>query len=208
MRVLNLYSGIGGNRKLWENVEVTAVELEQDIAQCYSDLFPSDQVIVGDAHEYLLKNYRNFDFIWASPPCPSHSKIRMMASKRGDYEPLYPDMKLYEEVLFLQSYFDGKYVVENVVPFYEPLISPKRVVGRHCFWANFNIGNFDSEPLNIKENNVEDLESMHGFDLRPYKLGNKLKALRNCVHPKVGQYIMDCAQNIIRKENVTQLSFL
>jgi hypothetical protein len=26
VRVLNLYAGIGGNRKHWENVEVTAVE--------------------------------------------------------------------------------------------------------------------------------------------------------------------------------------
>ena len=28
MKVLNLYCGIGGNRKLWEDVEVTAVELD------------------------------------------------------------------------------------------------------------------------------------------------------------------------------------
>ena len=27
VRVLNLYAGIGGNRKLWEDVEVTAVEI-------------------------------------------------------------------------------------------------------------------------------------------------------------------------------------
>lgn len=26
IKVLNLYAGIGGNRKLWEGVEVTAVE--------------------------------------------------------------------------------------------------------------------------------------------------------------------------------------
>ena len=32
MKVLNLYAGIGGNRKLWTNCEVTAVELDQKIA--------------------------------------------------------------------------------------------------------------------------------------------------------------------------------
>lgn len=33
MKILNLYAGIGGNRKLWGNEhEITAVELDPDIA--------------------------------------------------------------------------------------------------------------------------------------------------------------------------------
>ena len=63
MRVLNLYAGVGGNRKLWQNVEVTAVELDPAIAQAYQDLYPADTVIVGDAHKYLLAHYTDFDFI-------------------------------------------------------------------------------------------------------------------------------------------------
>jgi len=51
VRVLNLYAGIGGNRKYWENVEVTAVEYNEEIAMIYKDHFPNDNVIVGDAHE-------------------------------------------------------------------------------------------------------------------------------------------------------------
>ena len=31
MKVLNLYAGIGGNRKLWTDVEITAVEYNQKI---------------------------------------------------------------------------------------------------------------------------------------------------------------------------------
>jgi len=69
MKVLNLYAGIGGNRKLWEDVDVTAVELNPDIAKIYQDFFPNDKVIVADAHKYLLKHYKEFDFIWSSPPC-------------------------------------------------------------------------------------------------------------------------------------------
>ena len=33
MKILNLYAGIGGNRKLWKDVQVTAVELNSEIAK-------------------------------------------------------------------------------------------------------------------------------------------------------------------------------
>src|SRR3990167_10729101 len=71
MRILNLYAGIGGNRKLWgDEHEITAVEYKSEIAAIYSDFFPNDKVIVTDAHQYLLEHYKEFDFIWSSPPCP------------------------------------------------------------------------------------------------------------------------------------------
>jgi hypothetical protein len=35
LKVLNLYCGIGGNRKLWQNVDVTAVEYNEEIASIY-----------------------------------------------------------------------------------------------------------------------------------------------------------------------------
>src|SRR5207245_1157675 len=82
IRVLNLYAGIGGNRKLWENVEVTAVENDPEIAAVYQDLYPDDTVVVGDAHKYLLEHYKEFDFIWTSPPCQSHSDIRFNVGVR------------------------------------------------------------------------------------------------------------------------------
>ena len=56
--MLNLYSGIGGNRKLWDNVEVTAVEINSQIAKIYQDFFPKDKVVVGDAHKYLIEHYK------------------------------------------------------------------------------------------------------------------------------------------------------
>ena len=75
IKVLNLYAGIGGNRKLWKGVHVTAVELNIKVAAAYKELYPGDTIIIGDAHQYLLKNYKKFDIIWASPPCPTHSRI-------------------------------------------------------------------------------------------------------------------------------------
>ena len=76
MKILNLYSGLGGNRKLWKNAEITAVESSAEIATVYKDLYPDDNIIIGDAHEYLLNYYQKFDFIWASPACQTHSSFR------------------------------------------------------------------------------------------------------------------------------------
>lgn len=133
MKVLNLYAGIGGNRKLWEDVEVTAVELEPEIAAIYKQNFPNDNVIVSDAHQYLLDHYSEFDFIWSSFPCTTHTRMNVNFSLIR-----YPDLGLYQEILFLQNFFKGKYCVENVIPYYEPLI-PAQQFNRHLFWANFKI---------------------------------------------------------------------
>ena len=118
MKILNLYSGIGGNRKLWEDVSVTAIEINPDIAKIYQDFFHDDKVIVCDAHEYLLNNYSEYDFIWSSPPCPTHSRICFMPH----IKPSYPDMNLYEEIILLKTWFKGLWVVENVKSYYDPLI--------------------------------------------------------------------------------------
>ena len=123
MKILNLYAGIGGNRKLWgDKHEITAIEIDPKIAAIYQDFFPNDKVIVTDAHKYLLEHFKEFDFIWSSPPCPSHSRARFWGSFGKNKTKVFPDLKLYEEVLFLQHYFKGKWVVENVKPYYEPLI--------------------------------------------------------------------------------------
>ena len=140
MKVLNLYAGLGGNRKLWEGVEVTAVEHNEQIAAIYRDLYPNDTLVIGDAHEYLLEHADEFDFVWTSPPCQSHS--RMMKATRHKLRK-YPDMSLYQEVIFLQHFFKGKWVVENVKPYYKPLITPTSIIGRHYFWANFEIFNIE-----------------------------------------------------------------
>jgi DNA (cytosine-5)-methyltransferase 1 len=200
MRILNLYAGIGGNRKLWgDEHEVVAVELNPEIAAVYASLFPNDTVIVADAHQYLLENYMNFDFIWSSPPCPSHSQIRYNIGYKADrkYEKVeakYPDLKLYEEILLLQYWFEGKWVIENTIPYYEPLI-PGTVMGHHLWWSNFDIGNYEIENRGHRGGTVESLSELKGFDLTNYDLKNKRRILRNCVEPELGLHILkrvDC----------------
>src|SRR5690606_38846063 len=129
MKILNLYAGIGGNRKLWgDEHEITAVEWDQETANVYQDYFPNDKVIVGDAHQYLLDHFKEFDFIWSSPPCPTHSDIRRCGVHSGQCEALYPDMGLYQEIILLQNFapVDVKWLIENVRPYYDPLIPPTK----------------------------------------------------------------------------------
>ncbi|MFZ7169617.1 MAG: DNA cytosine methyltransferase [Bacteroidota bacterium] len=167
MKILNLYACLGGNRLKWnevkEDIEVTAVELDPEAARLYQERFPNDTVIVADAHQYLLDHYKEFDFIWTSPPCPSHSRVKFSQKNRENTTPYYPDMKLYEEILFLDNFFDGKYCVENVIPFYEPLI-PAKKRGRHLYWTNFRLPNVLSERDNISGLiNKDDYEAIKNF---------------------------------------------
>ena len=190
MKILNLYSGIGGNRKLWGDLDITAIEYDESIAKVYKDLFPQDNVIVCDAHEYLLDNFKKFDFIWSSPPCQTHSSFRQNICVRfRGTKPKYPDMKLYEEILFLKYNFSGGYVVENVKPYYKPLINAK-LIQRHLFWSNFDIKELEVEKDNIRKAQIPDLEKKYGYDLSSYKLKNKRQILRNCVHPLLGKHIL------------------
>jgi DNA (cytosine-5)-methyltransferase 1 len=203
MKVLNLYAGLGGNRKLWKDVEVTAVENNESIAKFYKDHFPGDIVIIADAHQYLLEHYSEFDFIWSSINCPSHSRARFWASVSNKrYKPIFPDMKLYEEILFLKHYFKGLWVVENVNPFYEPLINPSVKIGRHLFWSNFYIKQINVKEACINRGNITEWQELHGFDISGYKFTSRRdKILRNCVNPELGLHILNCA---INKESVTQ----
>jgi len=189
-KVLNLYAGIGGNRKLWKDVDVTAVELNPKIAAIYQDFFPQDKVVVGDAHAYLLEHYKEYDFIWSSPPCPSHSRSRFWGMNRG-YKPIYPDMQLYEEILLLKHYYKGDYCVENVIGYYKPLIVPQKL-NRHYYWANFTISQMDSGSLSEIQNSLEKLENYFGFKIRDKKIdGDKRVILRNCVEPELGLHILN-----------------
>ena len=190
MKVLNLYAGIGGNRKLWEDVEVTAVENNKEIAKIYQDFFPKDKVIVADAHKYLLEHYKEFDFIWSSPPCPTHSRINFLNNEKIEQgiKPQYPCMKLYEEIIFLKTWFKGKWVVENVISYYEPLIKPF-ICASHYFWANFHIDNKNSIIRGIREN-INYVKEKVGFNLNGYTGINKRKTLNNCVEPKTALFIL------------------
>jgi DNA (cytosine-5)-methyltransferase 1 len=200
MKILNLYAGIGGNRKLWgEHHEVTALEFDPRVAAVYSDLFPNDRVVVADAHDYLLHHYADYDFIWSSPPCPSHSQMRKnMSVGIMGAKPLFPDMKLYEEIIFLQHYFKGYWVVENVKPYYEFLIQPSFTLGRHPYWSNFMVEAKHYEADGIKAvGAASKIAERFGYDLDNYNLPDKRKALRNAVNPEMGLHILRTVEGLL-----------
>ena len=188
MKILNLYAGIGGNRKLWGNEhEVTAIEIDEEIAGVYKSLFPKDTVIVGDAHQYLLDHYKEFDFIWSSPPCPTHSKMCFSQAHK-----VYSDMKLYQEIIFLMTWFKGKWVVENVKPFYETLIKPEVELARHLFWSNFKIDKKEFSQIDISRSTPQELLGFHRIEKPNVKHYRKI--VRNMVHQDIGLHILNCVK--------------
>ena len=201
MKVLNCYAGIGGNRKLWTDCEITAVEIDPDIAKVYKHFFPDDTVIVGDAHEYLLNHYNEFDFIWVSPPCPTHSDIRRCVTQAGRCKVMYPDMSLYQEIILLQNFPDKKikWVVENVKPYYEPLIFGVQIE-RHLFWTNFQITRIFKKENNRMHNDITGSSIIYDFDLSKFDITNKRKIIRNMVDPEIANHIFNNARNIEVKD--------
>ena len=211
MKILNLYACLGGNRYKWnevkEDIEVTAIELDPELARLYQERFPNDTVIIADAHQYLLDHFDEFDFVWSSPPCPTHSRLNsMIITNTGKVR--YPDMNLYEEIIVLQKWFKGKFVVENVLPYYDTLI-PAKKRDRHLYWTNFNLPNkittrhFDG--LCIAGGELKKLQEFHEIDLSSY-IGNqkKLKIARNLVDYEAGRTIFETMLGIVRKEDINQ----
>ena len=209
MKILNLYACLGGNRYKWnevkEDIEVVAVEWDEELAKLYQERFPNDTVIVADAHQYLLDHYKEFDFIWSSPPCPTHSRARF--SRRNTTTPIYPDMKLYQEIIFLDKWVKGKYVVENVIPYYQPLI-PAQKRGRHLYWTNFNLPNdLNERKASIMEgkNEVQKWCEFHKYDFTKYKGKQRTdKIARNLVDYEAGKTIFETALGIITKSDIKQ----
>jgi DNA (cytosine-5)-methyltransferase 1 len=202
MKALNLYAGVGGNRKLWEDVEVTAVEGSKEIAEAYHGFYPDDTLVIGDAVEYLMKNYKKFDFIWVSPPCQSHSRVRHIGLSRtkAPYDPVLPDFTLYALVVWFQHHFNDKlWCVENVNPYYEPLLPPTVKLDRHLFWSNFPIQDKKFKKPEVRHNDVTGKTVRYGIDVRDKKFRETPKSvvIKNCVDPDMGDYILNAAKDYI-----------
>lgn len=215
-KILNLYACLGGNRYKWNEVandagieiEVTAVEWDEELAKLYKERFTNDTVIVADAHQYLLDHYKEFDFIWSSPPCPSHSSIRWKAKYKLDA--IYPEMSLYQEIILLDKWFNGKYVVENVIPYYEPLI-PAKKRGRHLYWTNFNLPNDigNRKDANGLMDGAKDEVNLwckfHDYDFYKYKGEQRRdKIARNLVDYEAGKTILQTILGISNKQTKEQ----
>ena len=208
MKILNLYAGIGGNRKLWgDNHEITAVEFDPKIAAIYRDLYPNDTVIVEDAHQYLLDHYKEYNdgFIWGSPPCPTHSGVNNFLNPQGIVR--YPAMELWQEIIFLEHFCNGLYCIENVKSYYEPFIKPQ-ISGRHYFWANFKIPQIKTHPtigrMNGKGQSRNRMNLQNKQQTKQLQVSKSLagKVINNCVSSEIGLAILNSAMGIIAENSV------
>jgi len=212
MKILNLYACLGGNRYKWnevkDDIEVTAVELDPEAARLYQERFPNDKVIVADAHQYLLDHYKGYDFIWSSPPCPTHSRFNL--SMKTVQKMRYPNMDLYQQIIFLKNFFDGKYCVENVIPYYDPLITANKR-GRHLYWTNFKLPHNINERKNpqltrgLSKDIVLRLSKYHDYNFKKYKGKQDIRKIaRNLVDYEAGKTIFETMLGIVKKENINQ----
>lgn len=196
MKKLNLYAGLGGNSELWDD-DVTHVENNKQIAAVLQRRKPKQEVIIADAHQFLLDHYKEYDAIWSSPPCFKHSKMNKFTRHNMVR---YMDGTLIEEIIFLQHWFKGKWVVENVIPYYEPYGKPKKI-GRHLYWSNFEIpafkepkspGNFINLCTVDKKKIMQDWLGIHYEENIYYGTNHcPVQILRNCVHPLTGLHILN-----------------
>lgn len=208
MKILNLYSGLGGNRTLWNDHEITAIEFNSVIAKIYQKRFPSDKVLVQDVFAFLQDTKLDeYDFIWASPPCQTHSHMQLF-TKKDRLPKLQETLGL---LLWLNRAFKKPFVIENVVPWYGILKVKFQnlhtvIIDRHLFYSNFIIpGRLQQKGKNrhgkiggiMRETREELLKK---YFLRTWIIDDlkgvhdKDQIIRNCVDPKLGKYILDQVQ--------------
>lgn len=131
-------------------------------------------------------------------------------SDKSNHKPVYPDMTLYQEIIFLEHYFDGKYCVENVVPYYEPLIAGKKR-GRHLYWTNFNLPNDLGERKSISMESKDEVKQwceFHEYNFYQYKGEHRIdKIARNLVDYEAGRTILEVVRGTYKNKS-KQLSLL
>lgn len=214
MNILNLYAGVGGNARRW-GLEHTihAVERDQRIADIYVENLPHHNVFVRDANDFLYQNGADYDFIWSSPPCQSHTQMVKATGRKSQHGRIV-DMTLYQQIIWLQHFCkDVLWVVENVKPYYG-ILRPKGVyvaeVGRHVFWSNFYLGEIRDVPRPpgfINKGTLADMRVLQewlGINYeKPVLYENNhcpVQILRNAVHPDIGLQILLRAEQVLTPE--------
>ena len=176
IKVLNAFAGLGGNTELWDRKKYDVIHIENNINRYdfLADKFPDDVVIDRDAYEYIERYFMAYDIIWASPPCQTHSSVRWLNESKPGFKYKIPDMRLYGLIHFLKRAAKNQiWIVENVEPYYQPLIETKARVGRHIVWSNRYISDKKYPSDNI----------IH--------ITKNRKDVRDRMNPEIGKYILE-----------------
>lgn len=226
MRILNLYAGIGGNAKLWrqtakqynQDIFITHVEINPLLCKELRLLFPDDVVLNIDANdylEYLAQNdmLNDYDIIWSSPPCQTHSRMNRINSKKY-HKSSYIDPSYIQQIILLKYNYDGCYFVENVSPYYGVLFDGVQI-GRHIIWSNIDVKDLSyniSNKKNLFDLTLEELQIEYGIKLTQniyldYPNSHCPKQVyRNAVHPQLGALLLDRFLNRSRQSTLNNFS--
>lgn len=116
-------------------------------------------------------------------------------------------MSLYQEIIMLSNnWFKGKWVIENVIPYYEPLVKPSIEIDRHYFWCNFHVPriNVKSEKPISEQTGTN---GRYGFNLKGVDIkADKRQVLRNLVDPEIGLHFFNSAQSIVMEKELEQVT--
>jgi len=163
IKILDLFCGLGGVAKGFQKYldehnieyEYIAVDIDSLVLKAHKCNNPKSHVILRDAYSFTDDELKEFDFIWASPPCQSHSRANHIWKRYN------PDMRLYDLIRQLNGV--GKpFVVENVIPYYKPPIKPSYRIDRHFLWTNIKL------PLFIEKVKRPPLHKMGIKELAKY----------------------------------------
>ena len=161
-RMLDLFSGLGGaseafvQSKYWEVVRIENNPLCADV-ECTQII--DINVIHANRAIYAVKQW---DLIWASPPCTQFSKARVPQIKN-------PDLGLVKKTIEIIEALNPRYwIIENVdgaIKHFMPLLGPPRLkLGPYCLWGNFPLFN-----VNMKGYSKMDGDTWSDDPLRPQK---------------------------------------
>lgn len=215
MKILNLFAGLGGNRQNWNGHSIISIEINPGVAKLYQELYPDDIVLNMDVFDYLREkenNLKDFDFIWASPPCQSHSHMQLFTRHNNNYPPIPRLDQTIGLIIWLNKFYNNKFVVENVIPWYGLIDLRfnnifKVKLDRHIFYSNFKIQSKKfrsrgseghgkigglmrmkgSELCNFHNLDISIIDKLKGLQ----ESGNDhLKVLRNLCNSELGDYIL------------------
>ncbi len=182
------------------------VDSDPVICKIYQELYPNDTVIVGDVNDHFRKHSDEYGFAWFSPPCQPNTRLVIANWGRyGNIPPIPNFDQVYGIQPWLKKCFKGSWVIENVIPWYEPPYKPMVNLGRHLFWSNFIIPHkkFKENRIAIDKILLPELAKFQKVDLewlKSFKFPHWTKnhdvyrtILRNMVNKKIGKYILNCA---------------
>lgn len=143
MKVLDLFSGLGGWSKAFKDRGHKVITLDNNL-----DFNPD---VCKDIMEVNKKDFQGiiFDVILASPPCTEFSKASFPPSWNKNRK-VNPDTKMVERTIEIIQELKPKFwIIENVrgaVKFFKPLLGDyKKRVGSRYLWGIFP--DFECKPI-------------------------------------------------------------